>query len=1256
MKRALKIGISLIALISTKYSYATTTGNYGESTVSSSLSVQAYQDFPNYFSVLPEDEVLQHLSQSMHSILNRLEVPHINNGSLCTAGFFGKLHERVQAETPGAKVYIAAGMIRSILGYIYKKIHNEHGRRNLSHPDKEIVLETFGRIQEGLKRPPKSADKRFKPLNVLGVASDYDILIDFHELGTTEPKRSFVFRQITDFINSYEGYLKLRDNTSVFKKLFVPVGDVKDYNKQFGTSDVFSSGRSAVIQGGSSLDWLAFPVANLGASEASHHAFRLPDGHDDILINFIHGNLQYLPPVGGESFAVPCKQTVRGLRALLELPFLEFDVRSRSRIISEMERINELSKDAIEQFQKMVRNACYQSAKNRFYPKEGMPVDEFISQVQRLIRLQCVNLPHVPEFVKKTNIERRVSDQEDLLINELLMPVEYFKEICEDGCLYHGTPDIAFMVNMIRNGLVLSAKETSTRKGQGVAMCGTGFYTGFGRNTALRYMGNSGIVFKLGINPSKNIRILDYAKLKSNSHFVIPACEDPNRFLADKHNIDIILSEGYALVQNADAFILDKSIEALLLSAIQKASIEIECQLSKNIFLNHVENNGVNCADELKEWISCLNTKSGFVQLLSILKPEENTTQYSDVLSAYMKCCHDENPVKYFDAILKDPVIYDAYQEGALLFKITSAEQEIRDAISSRQHVDEDKLLEWVETLSLFEDARRNKYALRLLRLSKNSLVGESIAADIASSLSSSSILLTSEDSNRQLILQAQSFLRAYLEKLKVNSPLVYCAFRLKYSLLTEELTVEQDIEDIVSSVLTPMKEEEVKNIIHNLSSVMSVFNFDVNLLDTNIIKLFYDPNNLKYLHDLKTKLKPSRSFRIKSTEQLSALIRMATSEHGYLFDMSKRVIEPMMEFGTSADAAHFLSLGAILPTESSGFTSFIKNINAAVHKNFGHQQRLLAENLDRCIQLFKKYKDVDVANSFMSNVGIEPRQLRSENEQTNFSYVLTLYKLMFELDEKINEKDMFREVIEVIKKPGIRGELVDIVAFANEINQHANIDELIFKIHNIAELEIFDKNTLVTESIQMTVERSIRINKIARSFKNIFGRISKDFVDSFFTICDSEKYSMEDLDILSIVAAHHKVTGQFTKIIAEQFLERIQRLPAVLSKTISYIALLTKYHGIDMFFNLAPYHERLTDVINLYAFYANGKKPLWEEFFPLLEDIIPDTSRRTAFAASSDFSVGQLTSACSRKAGGSASRKAGGSAVVPQLDNFFAA
>ncbi|MDP5012525.1 MAG: hypothetical protein NWQ29_02330, partial [Alphaproteobacteria bacterium] len=421
--------------------------------------------------------------------------------------------------------------------------------------------------------------------------------------------------------------------------------------------------------------------------------------------------------------------------------------------------------------------------------------------------------------------------------------------------------------------------------------------------------------------------------------------------------------------------------------------------------------------------------------------------------------------------------------------------------------------------------------------------------------------------------------------------------------------------------------------------------------------QLFYDTICLDDLKGLKTKLKPSSSFRIKSTEQLSALIRMAKSNHQYVFEMSKNVINLMMPFGTSADAAHFLSLGAILPDEERNFRSFIKNINSVFRKGHDSTRELSAGNLDRCIQLFKKYKDVDVANSFMSNVGIEPRQLRPENAQTNFSHVLTLYEVMFKLNEKINEKinekDMFRKVIEVIKKPGIRSDLIDIVAFANEINQHANIDELIFKIHNIAELEIFDKNKLVTESSQMTLERSVRLNKIVRSFKKIYSHIPKNFTDSLFTICDSEKYSMDDLEILSVVATHHKVSDTFSQSNAERFLERIQCLPAVPLETIEDIALLTEHRGIDMFFNLVPYHHNIDTVISLFSFYLNDKKAseqLWGTFLPVLKkrSICPDMSVQTAFAAASDLSGKELTSA--------RSKKAGVFDVVPERHNFSAA
>jgi hypothetical protein len=162
--------------------------------------------------------------------------------------------------------------MRSILGYIYKKLYHAHQRAlvnavNRADVDMEaLVAQTFDRIIDGRSRKSTNnddallelyqVDQDIDMLTVLGIGSDLDILVKF-SAGFKGDKHA-IMRQVTDCINSAEYALGLRDDASSLKKSIVLIGDVKDYDTQLGTD---RSGKNAVAQGGSSLDWLAFPVS-----------------------------------------------------------------------------------------------------------------------------------------------------------------------------------------------------------------------------------------------------------------------------------------------------------------------------------------------------------------------------------------------------------------------------------------------------------------------------------------------------------------------------------------------------------------------------------------------------------------------------------------------------------------------------------------------------------------------------------------------------------------------------------------------------------------------------------------------------------------------------------------------------------------------------------------------------------------------------------------------------------------------------------
>lgn len=81
------------------------------------------REFPNYFAELHPDDAKRLINESLGSILDRLEVPYVEKSQtqIQYRGFFKKIQGIVDIKAPGAKAYISGGMVRSLLGYIYKK-------------------------------------------------------------------------------------------------------------------------------------------------------------------------------------------------------------------------------------------------------------------------------------------------------------------------------------------------------------------------------------------------------------------------------------------------------------------------------------------------------------------------------------------------------------------------------------------------------------------------------------------------------------------------------------------------------------------------------------------------------------------------------------------------------------------------------------------------------------------------------------------------------------------------------------------------------------------------------------------------------------------------------------------------------------------------------------------------------------------------------------------------------------------------------
>ena len=602
--------------------------------------------FPNYFGFIPENEALALMNKSIASVLSRLQIPYIDPAQPTNADgsprikkdvFFITLEGIIKRVDPGAKVYISGGVVRSILGYVYKKLYHEHQRAlveavNMSDVDmKALVQNTFDRIIDGRSRkeepimlhdsysqlPAKDIDM----LTALGIGNDLDILVKFSNNFTGNKKA--IMDEATDFINSAEHALGLRDDTSSLKKSIVPIGDVKDYDTQVGTD---RSGKNAVTQGGSSLDWLAFPV-----SVASGNTMLMPTDYQEIMKHFMKGQLDYIQ---SPTTPTPDKQTIRGLRALLELPFLNYTANGFEIIKAELEALiakGSISFLAQEQIGKMIRNARFEGAKNRFSSSiPGLSADSIEGLVHQMAAKH--SSAKIPEFmVKNDPALRHGIDKGGFAKAGILMPVDAFiKNHTDNGILYHGTPDFTNVLNMIRNGMMLSID-----KKQGIAAYGRGVYTDQTRSTAESYTQNTGVVLELKVQ-EKGLRVLDWQTARKNleiiSLFDIKGALSNEKVdmifekLASDYDIDIIITR-FPLIQNAAAITLPKKSRDIL---------KLQIQHVENNLNAHMQNE-LKPAIEAREIIQCFNylhPKGKCVKFSSLLgiAISENTKQQATAL------------------------------------------------------------------------------------------------------------------------------------------------------------------------------------------------------------------------------------------------------------------------------------------------------------------------------------------------------------------------------------------------------------------------------------------------------------------------------------------------------------------------------------------------------------------------------------------------------------------------------------------------
>jgi hypothetical protein len=516
-------------------------------TIQSSPYFDIKQEFPNYFipaafregppeSVPPAvvDQSRRQLERALSSIFRRLLVPVVgSDGKLNNVRYFDFLRGQVDQRV---SVMPSGGVVRSAIGYVYARLYNQ-----LQQDEKQDPLKILEEIAKDLKDIPG--------YEIRGVGSDFDVLVDGPKDLLAEAIQKI--QAITNSaINQFES--NGQRTTHVAQRAVFTIGDVKVYGDQITLS---------TNQGGSTVDFLAFDLTKGVLVEPKNHRYIVDD--------LIKGTYRYIAP--SEPLRDADKQTLRGLRPLLELPFLR--VLDETRLREELETIKgkietsgRISEKALLQIEKTIRNARYSGAHNRIFRAAPNTLDSLILDIND--RLVKRGLPAIPEFADHFNIGLRDPNLK-LELNgidpSLLTPVEQFIDSLPSGALFHGTASIEQAMSILRKGFFLGGGHNR----QGRSIYGTGAYTSPSAQTAEGYAGDNGMVLDLHIKRDQRINILDANQLSNHPGLkIIKANADRRKLdfhqvLAREHGIDILVT-GHVLILNSDAVDIADGLETLI--------------------------------------------------------------------------------------------------------------------------------------------------------------------------------------------------------------------------------------------------------------------------------------------------------------------------------------------------------------------------------------------------------------------------------------------------------------------------------------------------------------------------------------------------------------------------------------------------------------------------------------------------------------------------------------------------------------------
>lgn len=404
------------------------------------------------------DESRRATERALGRIFERLVVPvYLPGTSAPQAVRFFALAEKAAKEIDsGARVAPSGGVVRSAFGLLYE----EMVRAAEKNPESFSPLAFLDEVARG-NHPMFDKNGNVMAFDVRGVGSDFDILIDCKKeaLGEIQKKIGALFADPS------AERLDKREDPDDMNKAFFTIADLKPWAEQTERS---------VRQGGAATDLLVFDLEKNALVEPA----RVPGIVDDLLL----GYYRYLPPLAGFRREDPVSTTLRGPRALVELPFLRLRPGDRERLNEELRAVRRdveagryPSEKSIQQINKLRRNGRLSMANDavlRAPPNTTLGLLRSIAEALERKRLsQLLDFPteirfgsYTPRFPLGPARTRLAEDLPAGLRRHLIAPQDFIERFTDGGFLYHGTSGQGAL-GILRGGFRQTEYELGLRRG-----------------------------------------------------------------------------------------------------------------------------------------------------------------------------------------------------------------------------------------------------------------------------------------------------------------------------------------------------------------------------------------------------------------------------------------------------------------------------------------------------------------------------------------------------------------------------------------------------------------------------------------------------------------------------------------------------------------------------------------------------------------------------------------------------------------------